>query len=701
MKLNDVRPVIETSGGMEEQFFSIQDQGMIFDILRNKMYSNPILAICREISCNARDAHREVNKADQPCQITLPNSLEPFYKIKDWGPGISPDRMSNIFIRYTASTKRLDNVQTGGFGLGAKTPFSYSDTFTIETVFNVIKYNYACVIDETKVGKLLPMSQENTDQPNGTEIIIPVKPQDFRFFREGTEFVTRHWDVKPIIKGDRFDYLDIKPSLSGKDWFITKNDPNSYYSKRDIKLVIDGIEYPVDITQLKGYASTKVLDAIYGTIYLSFGVGELSLSASREAVHLDKPTQDKISQKIEVIGKDLSDNVKNKIDALTNLWDANLYLTNELSKTFANLAFLGKIQWKGYELHNGYLNTEASIFEFYKGGYSRRSTDPDKLSRSLTKHVNFKPNSVLYFNDLGIKDPTVKHVSTAFTNDKTLVSLQVICLPDKMTLDDLNKKYHFDQMNMRKLSEITKATKARTISGVRLLTFKFDPNSMAFKQVAYSAIEEDENDKVLCRLERDDYNGQRRTLLKNKNYIGTDTLKSILENASGVSIYGIDSSIPQDKIDESFENFSSIDDFVDEIFKNKKIDYVELKYIERNQYSYGRDKDANTLKKYENLIKDNNSIYLKNLALQVSLKEIYNKSGGLLKIYENVKGSIAQSDMDKWLKDNPDKDLKLMSEKVTKTYPLLSHVDYYYHDKLLEPLTHYINLIDKDLKDTN
>ena len=62
MKLNDVKPTVETGGeGFEEQLFSIQDTGMIFDILRNKMYSNPIEAICREISCNARDAHRAVD----------------------------------------------------------------------------------------------------------------------------------------------------------------------------------------------------------------------------------------------------------------------------------------------------------------------------------------------------------------------------------------------------------------------------------------------------------------------------------------------------------------------------------------------------------------------------------------------------------------------------------------------------------------
>jgi len=238
MKLNEVRPNVETSGDWEEEFFSIKDQGMIFDILRSKMYSNPILAICREISCNARDAHREVGKPEVPIHIHLPNHLEKFYKIKDFGPGISPDRMLNIFIKYTASTKRDDNVQTGGFGLGAKTPFAYSDTFSIVTVFNGIKYHYTCIIDASKVGKLMKSSETPTDEPNGTEIQIPVKDQDFRFFAEWTEQATRHWTVRPVIKGASVTWQEPKKILEGNGWAITAS--NDY--RRDAKMVIDGIE---------------------------------------------------------------------------------------------------------------------------------------------------------------------------------------------------------------------------------------------------------------------------------------------------------------------------------------------------------------------------------------------------------------------------------------------------------------------------
>jgi len=140
--------------------------GFIFDLLRSKIYSDPIGSICREVTCNARDSMREAGKANIPIEITLPTYLSPMLHIKDNGVGISPDRMENIFVKYASSTKRNDNTQTGAFGIGAKTPFAYSDTFSIVTNFNSIKYTYSAFIDETKVGKIALIDKIPTDDIN-------------------------------------------------------------------------------------------------------------------------------------------------------------------------------------------------------------------------------------------------------------------------------------------------------------------------------------------------------------------------------------------------------------------------------------------------------------------------------------------------------------------------------------------------------
>jgi hypothetical protein len=255
MKMNDVSSESGKGLQLDEQYFSIENQGMIFDILRNKMYSNPILAICREITCNARDAHREIGSFNRPIQVYLPNQADPFLKIKDFGPGISPERISNIFIKYAASTKRNDNIQTGGFGLGAKTPFSYSDSFNIVTCHNGIKYEYICFIDETKIGKISLLSEENTSEPNGTEIVIPVKSSDFVNFNIAIEQVTRHWSVRPIVKdtSNSFKWKELNVSLSGDGWNIAvANDWN-----RNVKAIIDEIEYPIQLSNVNSIKHTN------------------------------------------------------------------------------------------------------------------------------------------------------------------------------------------------------------------------------------------------------------------------------------------------------------------------------------------------------------------------------------------------------------------------------------------------------------
>jgi len=59
-------------GAESEEAFSIEgDSRVIFDILRDKMYSDKIGAVCREVSSNARDANREAGKGHVPIDIVI------------------------------------------------------------------------------------------------------------------------------------------------------------------------------------------------------------------------------------------------------------------------------------------------------------------------------------------------------------------------------------------------------------------------------------------------------------------------------------------------------------------------------------------------------------------------------------------------------------------------------------------------------
>ena len=695
MKLNEAKPFFESSQDLEEHFFSIQDQGMLFDILRSKMYSNPILAICREISSNARDAHREAGKPELPIEIHLPLGLEPYYSIKDYGPGISPDRMINIFIKYTASTKREDNMQTGGFGLGAKTPFSYSDQFQVTTINDGIKYSYLCSIDDTKVGKLGCLDKRATDERNSTEISIPVKPQDYNFFRQYTEQACRHWDVKPIISGAQAaDWQKINKVLEGPGWAIT-NDQNNY--QRGAKLVIDGIEYPLDYESLRKYADAKLIDSARGSFIMYFGIGELSLSATRESIHLDKPTETKIRDRLDFITKEIKQKVLDKIDAFPNLWQANVYYRKELSYAFSNLVFLGPLSWKNYSLNTGYCYVKCPVFAFIKGknGY-RYKADPNKITRSDTGSITFDEKSVLFINDLPIKEPTPRHIKKAFDDNPALVSVQIVCPNDKYTLADLDKEIHLSEMAPTKLSTITKASsRAYTAPTSRLLIFKYDFNAAVFCQVSYDNMKEDTTDKVLCLLNHNNYPDARLPVLANKKVLGLGALKALLERNSKISFYGVYKDTDPKRLTEEFNDFVKLDAYLDtNILNNSIINYVEIK-IAHKYYRYSDSAGLSGLDKLEPLILDKNSLFLKRLKLYKNIKRLGGNDSILLDIYESVKGVITDTVISQFVTDNPNWDIEKINSDYINKYPLLASINTYNYTYIAEHIAQYVNMIDK------
>jgi len=705
MKINDIKPTVETGGeGFEEQLFSIQDTGMIFDILRNKMYSNPIGAICREISCNARDAHREVGKFDVPVEISLPNSLEPFYKIKDYGPGISPDRMANIFIKYTASTKRNDNLQTGGFGLGAKTPFSYSDSFVVVTRYNGIKYNYNAFIDPTKVGKMSLASQEPTDEPNGTEIIIPVKPSDFKAFEIGTLQACKHWTTLPKITGGIIDFSFGKTIGEGKDWKIVakKNDDRYGYSAKEIKLIIDGVEYPLDLNQLKSYSNNAILSYIYGDLFLYFGVGELSLAASRESVYLDKPTQQKISDSLARVLSELKNDALAKLDAVPTLWEAYVYAKEELLGTFANLSFLGPLTWKGKSINtNGYLSIcpnyqldQNKVLRYKKGVWSRKNgNQPDKIDRSGGREIVFSKNTLLFINDLGVKEPSVKHVKKLFDDDPKLETVQVVCAGENVKIDDLVKTYNLIELGAKYLSSITTAKKY-TPASQRVLTFRYEQESGQFKQVAYSVFEEDTNTKVLANLRKDSFLSGRYAILKDSKGATRDVESRILNilMQKNISIYGVDSGTPKDRIEEDFGDTKTLQEYIDEFFKNKTVDFVKIKHCVTAARQVNNSLNSQIAKHANNL--DQDTVFYKYHKTCTDILNTVETESKLLTLYEAYFKQVESNEVKNWLADNPDWDLMKISKELNKKYPLIAYVNVYDYAQAMPSIIDYVKLVE-------
>jgi hypothetical protein len=259
--------------------FGISDVRLVVDIL-SKLYAYPIRTLVQEYICNGRDAMREAYTWGKlPIEITVPNTLEPVFKVRDYGIGISADRMEHIFVNYGSSTKRNTNAQTGGFGIGAKSAFSYTDSFTITSFVAGTKYLYVAHLGDN--GGVNLINAEPTTERNGVEISIGVKSKDIAEFRNAVQRCVRFWQEPIKFIGSK-DIHQLKPTLTlgnMNTYDCHGNDARTIY-------LIDGIEY--DLMQEDNYASSywkqkqNQLNSGNSIVTINVPNGHFKIASSRE-----------------------------------------------------------------------------------------------------------------------------------------------------------------------------------------------------------------------------------------------------------------------------------------------------------------------------------------------------------------------------------------------------------------------------------
>jgi hypothetical protein len=182
--------------------FRIRNSAKAFNILSSGLYANKIRAIIRELSCNAVDSHVAAGKPDVQFEIHIPNSLDPHFSIRDYGTGLSHEQVTQIYTTYFESTKTNSNEFIGALGLGSKSPFSYTDNFTITAIQGNKKGIYSAFINGEGVPSIALMMEEATDEESGVEIKFSVNDRyDFYKFRDEAQKVFRHFKLLPKVNG--------------------------------------------------------------------------------------------------------------------------------------------------------------------------------------------------------------------------------------------------------------------------------------------------------------------------------------------------------------------------------------------------------------------------------------------------------------------------------------------------------------------
>ncbi|HBY66588.1 MAG TPA: hypothetical protein DEG69_01720, partial [Flavobacteriaceae bacterium] len=236
---------LNQSDDFQSYTFGIKESGLshIFNVLRNQLYSDKVLAVIREYSCNAVDAHTEIGKKSTPIKVTLPNALSLEFKVRDFGRGLTEKEIGEIYAMYGESTKRGTNEQIGQLGLGCKSAFAYGDNFVINSYTQGTKTSYNAFIDPSEVGRISKLSQEPTEESNGIEIVIAVKRDDCdEFYRKAVDLFA-YFEVKPEVEGIDSDKFK---EDSDKGGILVQGDNWKCFRKGESVAVMGNIAYPLD-----------------------------------------------------------------------------------------------------------------------------------------------------------------------------------------------------------------------------------------------------------------------------------------------------------------------------------------------------------------------------------------------------------------------------------------------------------------------
>jgi hypothetical protein len=330
--------------------FTIKATAKSFNILASSLYANKIRAIVRELSCNAYDSHVAAGKQDVPFDVHLPNTLEPWFSIRDYGVGLNQTEVTTIFSTFFESTKTESNDFVGALGLGSKSPFSYTDNFTVTAIKNGVRGIYTAFINDQGVPSIALMGQENSSEPTGVEIRFGVeKREDFHKFTEEARHVYTYFKLRPVITGvGDFQFHDV--AYEDRDIIPGVHCMSScVYRQHGSVAVMGNIAYPIDVPSAQTVLG-NLAPLLNCGLEINFAIGELDFQASREGLSYIPQTIDAIRDRLEKLNARLADRIAEQANAIPNLWQRAVFLVKKHRVTLWSAAVVKYIKDTGFKL---------------------------------------------------------------------------------------------------------------------------------------------------------------------------------------------------------------------------------------------------------------------------------------------------------------------------------------------------------------
>ena len=310
------KATISTSNSDSIGTFRIKESAKAFSILSSSLYQNPIRSIIRELGCNARDAHVAA-KNPEPWVLSLPSSLSPEFAVKDNGTGLSHEEVMQIYTTYFESTKTNSNDFVGALGLGSKSPFSYTDNFTVTSVKDGIKNIYSTFLTEEQIPSIVLLDSSNTNEPNGVEVRFSVKSGDFNTFRVEAIEALKFFDQKP--KGYPNEVSHLFENINGIEHVVATK--YSYNSSASPLVIMGGVQYTFDTKNPAFEKYSTVINTSHYHMLIRANIGDVDIQPSRESLTMTKKTIEYICSKFDEALKKIKDDIDAKINIEKIEWD--------------------------------------------------------------------------------------------------------------------------------------------------------------------------------------------------------------------------------------------------------------------------------------------------------------------------------------------------------------------------------------------
>lgn len=339
MKFDVMERKVESFGEISVKEITLSANAKAFKIIFGQIYPDITKAIVRELFTNAWDSQKNAGTLDTPIDIHLPTDWEPYFSVRDYGTGMTPAVIDDVYSKVFESTKDQSDDEAGMFGMGSKTPLGYTDSFSVTSYIDGYFWAYDIYIAQSGNPVIALKAEGECDEPNGVEVSLGVKTVDFNTFKEYAELFALNANTPVNINRTR--YLNKRVAISSGDRWTLYDDSEAAYIRMGCVL------YKVDKSYLNQYFRYDEEFLLKLPLILDFDIGEFEVTGSREDIIYNVESCKKIYDAFKKVHNDVCAEAIDKIRSFDHPEESFKYF-RQVNSQFNLKLTTASVSWKGF-----------------------------------------------------------------------------------------------------------------------------------------------------------------------------------------------------------------------------------------------------------------------------------------------------------------------------------------------------------------